>query len=309
MRLNNDARRQLGLMEWLSAEGSGGHDVGPFYAKHAEQFDVLRDDLRQLESLGFLEVYFAGGMVGRGTLTPTGRAYVEDIRRRRGHRMDRRSACRSTLLSWLSQKGADSDASRTSWEGLSEDELNDFYGERFTQDEIDQAAASLKSLGYIDGLTVEETARPVVAWLTDIGLECVDQYDGDLTRLMADRGARHGSGTTVVNFGYAQIATGDGSNQQLEINVAVTEVRNEVAGLVEVLRSFGVEGADELLGLYEELVTSDSGPELRRSGLERFGERLRGVALSVAGDARSAVVSLLVAQVLANVHNLVGSIH
>lgn len=310
MQLDSQQRRQLHLLEWLLDEGSGGHDVAPFYAARQLSPDIARDDLRQLEALGFAEVYFAGGQVGRGTLKPDGQAHVEEIRRRRSGKLDRRNACRRLLLLWLSQNGADSDTNRTGWNGLADDESNDFYGERFSPDEIDQAAASLLSEGLIEGITVGEAAGPVSSWLTDSGLECIEQFDGDLARFKTARAARSSGGVTVVNnYGYALISTGDGVNQQMTVNVAVTEVRNEVLGLVEVLQAFDVDGLEELVPLYEEVVDEQAESGDRQTRFERFGERLKELAHKVSGDTRSAIVSLAVAQVLENLHSIVTSMH
>jgi hypothetical protein len=309
MRLDSQQRRQLHLLEWLLDEGGGGHDVASFYANLELSPDVARHDLRRLEALGFVDVYFAGGEVGRGTLKPDGQVHVEQLRRRRSAKLERRNACRSTLLLWLSQNGADSDGTRIGWDGLADDESNDFYGERFSSGEIDQAAAWLLSEGFIEGITVGQAAGPVSSWLTDLGLECVEQFDGDLAKLNTSRATGPHGGVTVVNYGYAQISTGDGVNQQMTVKVAVTEVRNEIRGLVEVLEAFDVGGLDELLPLYEVIVDEQAGSEDRQSRFERFGERLKGLAQQVSGDTRSAIVSLAVTQVLENLHSIVTSMH
>lgn len=210
---------------------------------------------------------------------------------------------------WLSQNGADSDGTRIGRDGLAGDESNDFYGERFSSGEIDHAAACLLSEGFIEGITVGEAAGPVSSWLTDLGLACLEQFDGELARFNNARATGPRGGVTVVNYGYAQISTGDGVNQQMSVNVAVTEVRNEVLGLIEVLEAFDVGDLDELLPLYEGVINEQAGSEDRQSRFERFGERLKGLAQKVSGDTRSAIVSLAVTQVLENLHSIVTSMH
>lgn len=309
MRLDSQQRRQLHLLEWLLDEGGGGHDVAPFYANLELSPDFARHDLRQLEARGFVDAYFSGGEVGRGTLRPDGQVHVEELRRRRSAKLERRNACRSALLLWLSQNGADSDGTRLGWDGLTGDESNDFYGERFPPEEIDQAAAWLLSEGLIEGITVGEAMGPISSWLTDLGLECVEQFDGEPARFNTARATGPRGAVTVVNYGYAQISTGDGVNQQMSVNVAVTEVRNEVRGLIEVLEAFDLGDLGELLPLYERVVDERAGSEDRQSRFERFAERLKGLAQKVSGDTRSAIVALAVTQVLENLHSIVTSMH
>lgn len=307
--MNSEDRRRLHLLEWLYDQPAGHHDVAPFYVGVNQPFDVSRADLLRLETEGRVEKYLEGGMVGRATLTVDGHAHVEQVRRLRDNKTERRWACRSGLVLWLERQGADSEGSQVSRAGFLTDELADHYGESFAEDEVDVAAAWLKSEGLIGGWTPDETDGPVLAFLTHAGLDCVERYSGDVRGWDVARRRVPNGATTINVVGVAQIATGDGATQQLELHYAVSEVRREIQGLVDVLLSFGAQGADELVSLYEAAVAEDVAADQRASLFDRLARRARDLASKVTGDGRAAVVSMLVSWVISNAHSVINAPH
>ena len=314
MQFNSEQRRQVGLLEWLDLQPQGFNDVAAFYGDAPGSFDLARSDLQQLRDAGSVQTYFAGGMIGTAQLTPHGRVSLGEIQHLRGNRGERRWACRTGMVKWLEHQGADSERSPTTWNGFAEDDLGDFYGQHFTEEEIDTAAAWLREQDLIDGRTVGELAGPVSAYLTSLGLECVEAFGADVRRYDAARRQPSPSITAATTHitiigGNTQIATADGVTQTMEVHAAVDVVRFEIQGLVEMLRMFGVAGADQLETLYEEIVSDATTPNDRVRLLERFTQRGKELAGKVSGDARAAIVAMAVSAIASNAHTVISALH
>ncbi len=311
MRLNTEERRRLRLMEWLIEQDPGLQSVGPLYEGQPRSFDLSRGDVKHLEADGFVTSYFAGGMLARAEATSDGRAWFDDIRVHRDNKIERRWACRMGLVEWLDHVGAASVRTLAALDGFGGDVRADFYGQPFTADEMDAAAAWLRDRGLIDGISVEELLGPVRAHLTNAGLDCVENCGGDVRRYVSEseRARLEGPNIRITAGGHVQFATGSGSNQHIEVNEAAAQIRLEVSGLVEILRALGVADAEELEALYEDAVVGLSGGEPTEEPFHRFSVRARSLAGKTGNIAATAAVSTLVTTLVTNAQHLIAGFH
>ncbi len=311
MRLNTEEQRRLSLIEWLAVQERGLQSVEPVYEGQARSFELSRDDVRHLEAQGLVTSYFAGGALPQAQITSNGRAWVEDIQGLRENKIERRWACRTGLVQWLDHVGADSETALKALDGFLSDVRSDFYGQAFTLEEMDAAAAWLQEKGLIDGVPIGERVGPASAHLTSRGLDCIERFGGDARQFgSATDQARVGDTTFNVNaVGPVQIATGPGATQHIEIQEAVAQNRLAVSGLVEILKAFGVSDAEELEPLYDDAVEALGGGEPKNEPLHRFAERAKSLAGKTGSVAATAAVSSLATAIVTNALHLLPSIH
>ena len=175
--LNETLLRKLRLLEYF-ADKSRGSTIPrlPEWASQPgskERADAI-SDLEDFDARGWLRNFMrisSGG--ANAQVVGPGFAYVEEVRERRGDKLLRAKAARDALLHWLRELELDTDAA-PDLEDIFGTRFGLFYGEPFTQREIDLASRYLYDQGYIIGITVEESVAILKPSIQAKGIEAVD---------------------------------------------------------------------------------------------------------------------------------------
>jgi hypothetical protein len=273
--------RQAQLIEWIIPQ----QNVGTYVPVKAF-YDALRDlsantdevaygDLRRLEQLSLLDL--ALGMGGLDAFhvraTAGARDLAEQRQSARADRGRRRAACRVAMLDWLYSHDAVREFNQRARElMLSSSAHGLWYGQPFTDDDLDGAAAWLFRNGYVKGITVDQAEGPVRLYLTDTGLTCAERYDSDVDRYAQDQQRQGGYS---VNFGgdnYGQVAGHHARQEQhITTNASAEELRGYIVALAELVRAHVPQAtaADTQLGVA--LAAARDGA-VDKSVLQRFGD-------------------------------------
>lgn len=170
------------LLEWVydrAGESSlGDVDITPFATDHGFTPQQAFELLRYSKGKGGLEDRYATLGEPAANLTPLGIEVMEARLKRRASPTARAAAARQGLLRWLWSMN-ESGAHFPLVDKILEADDSMFEHSRLTLDEIDRAAAYLKSKGLIEGHGVDQRQGPVRAQITAEGQDCVEHFDGD----------------------------------------------------------------------------------------------------------------------------------
>ena len=133
------------------------------------------------------------------------------------------------MIRWLDSVGAAGDFTNgadintfldTEWAVYDDDN-------RLDLDDARKASAWLKDYGFVDGHTVAEFEGPYMPFLTDKGERCAELFDGDPEQYLEAQKPATAQQQPVTNtwnfFGpNNQIATGDSSRQEMNIDIGAT---------------------------------------------------------------------------------------
>lgn len=301
-RLNADERRLVQLLLWLDDrdEGESQIEVAPFYDGDQSRMRQARSDLRDLEVRDWASPYFGGAMTLAGmtaVLSPTGRSAADTLRRNLKDQPGRRTACRSALVFWLYQVDAlEVPTSAVDWIEMADTDHGLFYNDAFTELELERAAAWLHRHGLVDGPTVAEADAPVLAYLTDDGVDCAERYDSDTTKFLEARQMQQQLGATFHVTGQnVQVATGDHSQQVITLGPTAHELASALQGLVEIVQGLGLaDEADDLDVLAEEAVEDITSDRPTGKPAAQLLNRVKGLASTSASQAVNTAVTLAV---------------
>jgi len=306
MALTSDERRRQALLEWLFDQGSGQHHVNPFYEDVDRRMIVAFEDLEDLKWKDYARVQHSGGGENYAELTSEGRAAVERLREMRADLPARNRACRRAILRWLySVRAFSSAGSGPEWEGFLADPGAAFCGESFDAGEVDANAAWLSRQGYIEGPPVGELEGPAWAYLTDKGVDCVENAEGDPQRYVSAAIGSRPRGDTHVNIhgGNFQIATGPGSSQTMEIRIELQKIEGQLDNVVAFVELLGVGDLSEIRALKDEALAELQGDSPSAEKAVTFGERVKAlVGKSANLAATSAITTLTTDAVNSAVH-------
>jgi hypothetical protein len=76
-------------------------------------------------------------------------------------------------------------------------------------------------------------------YVTDRGMDCVENYNGQVDRYMKDNSQAPVSGP-IFNAQHMQVATGDHATQTMNVGPDVGQVLLALQGLVELMRGQGL---------------------------------------------------------------------
>jgi hypothetical protein len=193
------------------------------------------------------------------------------------------------------------------WDEFLAEPRAEFLGEHFSLDEVEENAGWLYRNGFIDGPTVAEVDGPVRAHLTDRGVACVERPDGDPTRYIDGTLSR--SDTHInVHGGNVQIATGDGSQQSMEIHAALERFELQLDGIVDLLASLGVGELPDLRQLKAEAIADLRGDPHSDARVRTFAERAKALASKTGNVAMTAAMTTLTDGVVNDAVHLVSRI-
>lgn len=297
--LTKDELRQMRLMVWLVEEAEGDVPDPSGYYKDDELYGLARKDLLSLEARGWVRPWFSGG----GALTSlsvavesAGRSAAGTLRQTWNDRGKRRLAARTALVAWLyDQDATETMSAAVSLQGIHVSPYAAFYGDLFSVEEIDRASAWLKRHELIDGVPVAEADGPVRAYLTDAGVRCAEHFASDATAYVeAQRSQQTGQGQTVWNVnGQVQYATGDHSQQVINVGHTAEDLAVALRGLAEVVTTLGLAVQDDDLdALAEEAARDLASEQPTGEPAKRLLDRLRSVTARAGDTALTAAVTL-----------------
>lgn len=288
-RLPEDEARRVRLLVHLSndARDGGIASVSEFYMGDEALAEQARVDVFTLVDLGMVEpVMDGGGSLDGINAVVHGAAHSRAALYKQmwAERGQRRWAAREALLTWLYDQGAESAAGAMSWERIFTSTFGFFHGDPFTLVELDEAAGWLERKGLIGGPRVEERVGPVLAHLTDEGLTCAEDFQGDVAIYDARRNSTAPVAPSITVSGHnVQYASGDRSSQVINVGMTPEQIVLTIQGLGELLRKIGLGLDDEDLAAAEQEALADlasehpTGKPARRF-LKRFGKVAEGAA-------------------------------
>jgi hypothetical protein len=314
--LTADERRVVQLLIWLVEQDKGNRitRVGPFYADEPSRAGQARDDVRDLEARDWVRGQIAGGMT-LGAISalvkPAGRSGAGAILQKWQNRPARRTACRSALVAWLYEVDAvELPSSAVDWIEVSDTDHGYFYGDAFTAEELERAAAWLHRNNFVQGPTAAEFEAPMLVYLTDRGVTCAERYECDVNAFMEAQDMQQRSGHTFnVNASNVQVATGDRSQQTMTIGQTAEDIATALRGLGELVRELGLaDAAADLDRLTEEAVADITSPRPTGGPARRLLGRVQELASGASSQAVSTAVTLAVTAASDDVAALVGAL-
>lgn len=315
-RLTEHETRIFRLLVWLVDQDKGNSiiDVGPFYDDDETRANQARDDVHDLEDRGFVRPVFGGGgslETISALVEPAGRSTAGKLRQEWRHQPARRGACRSALVAWLYEIDAtETPDNAVPWDDFQATEHGSFYGDPFTEDDVDRAAGWLQRRSLIDGTNVAERQGPVTGYLMDRGVTCAEQYGCDVNAFVhaADMEPRVGA-TFNVNGQNVQVATGSQSQQTISIGQTAQDLAVALRGLTEMVQQLGfANGSDELDRLTEEAVADITSSQPTGEPARGLLDRLRAVASRQGNQALTTAVTLGVTAAADDVAALVAAV-
>jgi hypothetical protein len=252
----SEARRAQ-LIQWLvrrSAEEPDGVyiPIEPFYSalpdQSANTYVTALDDMNDLDNRGLINLANSYGSIGSlyifGT-TPEGRAVSEALQAARGSRQRQRSACRDAMVDWLYSVDAVSPPGVVRDAMLQDPRRNSYFGEPFSADDLDAAAAWLQRQGLAGGAMIEQAQGPVVLYLTDAGVRCAEEFGSNTEGYV--RSQQHVAPGPIVNIGTnrapLQVA-GDHARQTQNLGAGADDLRLLITGIAEIVRALVPDVAD-----------------------------------------------------------------
>lgn len=220
--LSHEQSRQLRLLTWLAEQDDGIFALGALY-RGDEEAALARRDVTALGELGLVRPVTGGGpslATVQASITAAGRARAGELTARQRDRAGRQWACRSALMAWLYDVDAVETMERSrTWDGFLADTRSTYFGDQFSEQDVDRAAAWLYRHELIDGVTVAEADGPVRAYATDEGVRCVERFDADVRQYLDAMEhaplAPQGAPTYHVQATNVQMATGNRSHQAM----------------------------------------------------------------------------------------------
>lgn len=223
-------------------------------------------------------------------LTDEGLALASSWRARNNPR-ERRIACRDAVLDWLDEQ----DESLPDALRIRQDNRSYYFGQQFTEDEVNAAVDHLASTGLVRG---SATSSPVLVrpTVTAEGRTCVERYGSSVTawqdRTAAATTSYTITGNQAVNFaanspGATQTVTMDAHNRQQLLQVA-----DALEQMLPALRLSDAD-ANEAREVVSDLRDAvQAGADAGRLG--RALETVKRLAVSGSGKAAGAALVLLV---------------
>jgi hypothetical protein len=244
--MSHEQSRQARLLTWLAEQDDGIFELSALY-NGDEEAALARRDVTALGELGLVRPVTGGGpslATVQASITPAGRARAAELTAGQRDRSGRQWACRSALLWWLYDVDAVETMKRSkTWDGFLADTRSSYFGDPFSEQEVDRAAAWLYRHKLIDGVIPAEADGPIQAYALDEGVRCVERFDADVRRYldaMEHAPPPPGGGSTYnVHATNVQMATGDRSHQTMtaedKITTAMSRLRPPQAEPLRIL--------------------------------------------------------------------------
>jgi hypothetical protein len=266
------------LIDWIGQQPADHMiSVVDFYDGLADQdmnkWDVAHSDLKELESRSLIKLSVAMGGIGSFHVYQFqgARQAAEELQAARADTRARRQACRDAMVNWLHSR----DATQPEDMAVTNDMLADprrgtWLAAPFAHEDLDRAAAWLYRHGLVDGITIDQAAGPIMLYLTDAGIRCVEGYDSYTGRYVEAK-AEPGSGPTFnfgTNSGPIQVA-GNDAHQVQYVGASPAQIRDLIVGIAEIVRAV-VPDADGVDDAERNALAAVTEAGVDRSALVRF---------------------------------------
>jgi hypothetical protein len=287
--------RQAQLIEWIMPQQTAAEYVAvqPFYDALPDQSantdEIAHADLQHLGQRGLLDLALGlGGITDfHVRITAQARGLAEQRRAARANLSKRRVACRVAMIDWLYSVDAVSVRNLPARNLMLDSATHGvWYGQPFTDDDLDATAAWLFRNGYVKGITIDQAEGPIRLYLTDAGAECAERYDSDVHRYAEAKRAQ-GSGM-IVSFGgsnYGQVAGNHAHQVQNNVGATTDELRKQIVAIAELVRGL-VPDASSIDAERDAALAAARDNAVNRSALQRFADW----ALSVVRQGATAAV-------------------
>jgi hypothetical protein len=265
-----DAIRRMRLLYWLADQPEGAHAILPHYLnKKLGAFIagsatgmMARHDVQYLVAQGWIEA--VQGWDDRNIsepvkpastkvrITAEGRSKADRATEERDSKSVRVAACRMSVLWWLYSRDAD-DASRSLAEDRYFADRHSVYGgQQFSHGELLAALGWLHRKSLVTSTEPDGAQTPIQSYLTDAGLSCIERYDGEvdlyLESVEQKKPPDRAQSGPVINIhgGQVQMATGEYSQQTMNVGLAVEQLVLVIDGVAELLRTLGLDAGEKV---------------------------------------------------------------
>lgn len=289
--------RRVQLLEWVAdepVEHAGDYaEVKAFYDARLDQSEnamgVAHDDLTYLTEVRLIRNGSGiGGIESMAAmLTAQGHDFVEQLRARRTHKVQRRTACRDAMVAWLYAAEATSTLRRALRAGMLEDPWHGIWlAAPFNLVDLADAALWLQDQGLADGLGADQEIGPLQLFLTGPGIACAEHFDSDTRRYQEERmGQRSGPTVTIGNnSGPVQVA-GDHAHQ-VQQSASAAQLRDLITSIAELVR-LAAPDVDDLDAQRAAALAASKDGAVDQSALKRFA----AWALAIVGKGASAALT------------------
>jgi hypothetical protein len=254
-----DEIRRLKILFWLTDPANRAQSVLACYLNKrggwiaSDIQAMVRQDLHYLMAQGWIEEDERGWQKSvsksidvsgaRVIITEAGRSKTEEMRAELASKPARVASCRSSVLWWLYYQNAIGPSQSLSENNFFLDKHSVYCGQQFSQGELLAAYGWLNRKGLVDGTDPDEARTPILIYLTDSGVSCIERYDGATDSYLdavaqQQPSSRSQSGPVInIHGGQVVMATGDYSQQTMNIGSAAEQLVLVIDGIAEMLRS------------------------------------------------------------------------
>jgi len=287
-----DEIRRLKILAWLADKGEGEHAIQTCFLNERGGWlgnvgVVVRQDLQYLSAYGWIEEKPAwsrdatGDVHPYGTrvqITQAGRSKAGEIREARPMKPAIVAACRTNVLWWLYSQDAVGPSRSLLAESFLLDRHSVYYGRQFTRSELLAAYDWLYRRGLVTGTDPAEQQASLHVYLTDAGVSCIEQHDGEAEQYLEamKQGQRppHSQPGPVINIhgGQVQMATGQYSQQTMNVGLAAEQLVLVIQGVAEMLHTLGLnsEQSRTLVQVQQDAMDDVTSERPSGKGVRRF---------------------------------------
>lgn len=297
--------KRLTVLDWIYDNGgniAGAMvDLNPlFEERDGDDGRALMAELRDFQVQRWADLIGDGmSMVSSCSLTPSGIAYIEAIRRRRDDPMRRRMAARDAVLRWLYASNVKGNPA-PDMSDFTPSPYGTFYGLDFTAQETVQAITWLMDQDYLKGAKGWSSTRAAGARITTKGEQLVES-GGSVNDVAPASAAAHAPVTVKVKASRnININTNSPSATQ---SVTITEDnRSQVVNVADALEGMlGALGLDaprtmEAQAIVRDLREMSAEPLPEPGRLRQLLDKAASVAIAGTGKAAGSALAALIAE-------------
>jgi hypothetical protein len=322
-----DEIRRLKILVGLADPANRGHSVVAFFLNErggwisSDVGVMARQDLRYLAAQGWIEEQREWDKRATGGINPSqanvsiteaGRSKVKEIWEGRASKPARVAACRSSLLWWLYSQDAIGPSRSLGEESFFSDRRSVYCGQQLSHGEFLAAHGWLQRRGLVDGTDPDEVEIPIRIYLSDAGVSCIERYDGEadkyLEAMEQKQPSQHSPSGPVINIhgGQVQMATGDYSQQTMNVGLAAEQLVLVINGVAEMLHGLRLDAGH---GVTLERVRQDAVDDVTSErpsgqGVRRFYDWVLGCVSQGSSTALAAAVTAAANGMLHDVEQL-----
>ncbi|MEV0568021.1 hypothetical protein [Dactylosporangium sp. NPDC050588] len=228
------------VLEWVYEQAQGRPSVpvgcAAFASASGVTEDTIRDILKRLERQGHIDDW-SDFDESCAVLTVTGIELVEESKAKRSNPRLRSAAARNGLILWLYEQ-THSGIHYPETDLFLESTYSFFENDHLTRDEVYAAMTHLKSRELVTTVDSAEFVG-IGAELTADGIDCAEQYDGNVARFLSSRSVQHTSIGTIQNNG-AMVVSGSNFVQGAPGGAQLDSVARLAQVLIAELPSLGI---------------------------------------------------------------------